>query len=429
MRDKRGFSAVARIGIWTVLGLALLLVAIQAGASIPKKIAYQGRLVDSGGNPMAGDHTVLFSLHNAESGGIMVWSETQTVTADSNGVFAAILGDNTPIQNSFADPKWLSITVDGQPLSPRREIVSVASAFNAQNADSLGGLAAGSYAPVSHTHYYLSAADGNPVNPLYVNADGRVGIGTTGPLTDLDISRNVDDLTGIGITNITAGGSSSEALLFRNEDGEVAGLRLYDDNSIYSDAMILYNNRPSGNIRFATGDTVRMRIDHQGRVGVGVDSPTEELQVAGTIRVDGTGTPLKLFANASAYIDFRSTSTSPIGLRLETANRAWYLINGLGGSDVMGLYGPAGPAGYERAFVIDGPTHKVGIGTGTNTPTSRLDISNGTGYNQFRMRTSYTPTSTTDPNGAVGDMAWDDDYIYVKTSAGWKRAALSVWGL
>jgi len=43
------------------------------------------------------------------------------------------------------------------------------------------------------------------------------------------------------------------------------------------------------------------------------------------------------------------------------------------------------------------------------------------------MRTSYTPSGTSDTNGNVGDVAWDDNYIYVKTSAGWARAALSTW--
>lgn len=33
----------------------------------------------------------------------------------------------------------------------------------------------------------------------------------------------------------------------------------------------------------------------------------------------------------------------------------------------------------------------------------------------------YTPTSTADPVGIVGDICADDNYIYTKTSAGWKR--------
>ena len=38
--------------------------------------------------------------------------------------------------------------------------------------------------------------------------------------------------------------------------------------------------------------------------------------------------------------------------------------------------------------------------------------------------TAYTPSSTADPAGDQGDVAYDDNYIYVKTSTGWKRAAL-----
>jgi len=67
------------------------------------------------------------------------------------------------------------------------------------------------------------------------------------------------------------------------------------------------------------------------------------------------------------------------------------------------------------------------VGVGTTTPTAKLDVVGSTGYNQLRLRTSYTPTGTADANGNVGDVAWDDNFIYVKTSVGWKRAALSTF--
>lgn len=68
------------------------------------------------------------------------------------------------------------------------------------------------------------------------------------------------------------------------------------------------------------------------------------------------------------------------------------------------------------------------IGAGTSTPTAKLDLSGATGYNQLRMRTSYTPTGSADANGNVGDLSWDTGFIYVKTAAGaWKRAALSTF--
>lgn len=39
----------------------------------------------------------------------------------------------------------------------------------------------------------------------------------------------------------------------------------------------------------------------------------------------------------------------------------------------------------------------------------------------------YTPSGTTDTQGEIGDITTDDNYIYVKTSVGWKRTALETW--
>jgi hypothetical protein len=91
------------------------------------------------------------------------------------------------------------------------------------------------------------------------------------------------------------------------------------------------------------------------------------------------------------------------------------------------------------------------VGIGTTTPGYLLDVygSNGIvaqfsgrvkgadainddefvtkGQVENRLSTFYTPTGTNDPNGDVGDTAWDSDYFYVKTNDGWKRAVLETW--
>lgn len=63
------------------------------------------------------------------------------------------------------------------------------------------------------------------------------------------------------------------------------------------------------------------------------------------------------------------------------------------------------------------------LGLLTNAPTAPVDI-NGT---TLRVRTSFTPTGTADTAGNVGDVTFDDNYIYRKTSTGWKRSALSTF--
>lgn len=68
----------------------------------------------------------------------------------------------------------------------------------------------------------------------------------------------------------------------------------------------------------------------------------------------------------------------------------------------------------------------IGLDSAT-AATSRLDVNGEEGYNQLRLRKNYTPSSSSDTNGNTGDVCWDDNYIYIKTSTGWKRVALSTF--
>lgn len=68
------------------------------------------------------------------------------------------------------------------------------------------------------------------------------------------------------------------------------------------------------------------------------------------------------------------------------------------------------------------------IGVGTKTPTARVDINNTIANERgLRIRNKFTPPSATAP-GNQGEIAWDDDYIYVCVAPNtWKRAALATW--
>jgi hypothetical protein len=95
--------------------------------------------------------------------------------------------------------------------------------------------------------------------------------------------------------------------------------------------------------------------------------------------------------------------------------------------------GMTGSFGHVRAIettegdvLFNTRAGKTGIGF-AGFPTSQLDVKGVNGYNQLRLRISYTPTSTSDSNGNIGDVSWDDSFIYLKTSAGWKRTALSTF--
>lgn len=57
---------------------------------------------------------------------------------------------------------------------------------------------------------------------------------------------------------------------------------------------------------------------------------------------------------------------------------------------------------------------------GDGTPNSKLRLSGKIILN------TYTPTAANDPIGEIGEVTWDDDNIYIKTSAGWATAALTL---
>lgn len=89
-----------------VAGLAAALCLLTAGlasaqiAGPPNRIDYQGQVLDSSGNPLANttptNYTMQFRLWDAQTGGTLVWSESQTVTV-SKGAFSVRLGEGIAI--------------------------------------------------------------------------------------------------------------------------------------------------------------------------------------------------------------------------------------------------------------------------------------------------------------------------------------------
>ncbi|UHG90117.1 hypothetical protein [Spirosoma oryzicola] len=67
------------------------------------------------------------------------------------------------------------------------------------------------------------------------------------------------------------------------------------------------------------------------------------------------------------------------------------------------------------------------LALGLSNATSMLHLKAANGYQQLRLETKYTPYGPGDPNGEVGQVAWDDTWFYLKTAAGWRRLQLQSW--
>lgn len=130
--------------IRTILFIALnFILANSALAMPPQTLDYQGYLTDSSGVPLTGSQSLVISLYNVASGGSALWTQASSPSL-TNGRFSLVLdgsGGNPFPAALFDQQIYLGLTVDADPeMTPRQELTSVPSAFEAINADTLDGL-------------------------------------------------------------------------------------------------------------------------------------------------------------------------------------------------------------------------------------------------------------------------------------------------
>jgi hypothetical protein len=109
-------------------------------------------------------------------------------------------------------------------------------------------------------------------------------------------------------------------------------------------------------------------------------------------------------------------------------------LSGSGAANQISVWSGAASLTGFSSLTFNGSTNvlklngQLGVNLGASSATSYVDINGATGFNQLRLRTQFTPTGGGDSNGNVGDFAWDDNKLYLKTTAGWKEVVLANFG-
>ncbi|MHC4599889.1 MAG: hypothetical protein ACYS47_12875 [Planctomycetota bacterium] len=168
--------------------------AVAQAQQVPREVNFQGRLSDSGGNPIASAVSVTFSVYAVPSGGVALWTETQSVTPDGNGVYSVRLGAVNPIYPAlgFDTAYWLGIQVGSDPeMVPRYAMGTAPYAFRAVHLE-VPGQASGDLlyydgarwsrvAPGSAGDVLTTQGAGNA--PTWTSVSGA-GHGTTSSISD-----------------------------------------------------------------------------------------------------------------------------------------------------------------------------------------------------------------------------------------------------
>jgi hypothetical protein len=216
--------------------------------------------------------------------------------------------------------------------------------------------------PDGATGYLAFGASG--AEKMRLDRFGNVGIGTVSPLSKLHIEETTNDADALMIRQV-AGGSGSV-------QGKVhIGMNHF--NSTYPSVRITaeeydvadYRGNLAFSTRAATSDAVpteKMRITHDGKVGIGTQSPDSKLEVSG-----------------SGVTALKITGSYPI-LYFDDADTGAYIANNANG---LFIGKTNSPSSSNDIVKFDLTNSRVGIGT--SSPDAKLEVNGGTNSDLFSL--------------------------------------------
>ena len=251
---------------------------------------------------------------------------------------------------------------------------------------------------------------------LFVDASGRVGVGTSSPLNALDVAGNI---------SLSSGGSNVIQVL------QSVNAAAYTGPGFYSQTSIGYGVASGGTHRWiggGDGNTELMRLTSTG-LGIGTTSPQSALSFAsgshiGVATTDAADNGVLTIGGAGAasntrggYIELYGNENASLG-NVEIAAGKGGASTATAGSIIF----RTGPGTADERARIDS-SGRLLVGTSSQSGGALLQV-NG---DRVRIATAKTPASATD-TGTAGEICWDASYVYVCTATNtWKRSALSTW--
>ena len=290
--------------------------------------------------------------------------------------------------------------------------------------------------------------DPSGVNDVYiVENGGNVGIGTTSPTERLHINGDVriDGNPGIleiyDVTNLKTqigqngfgflefnktSVSDEEAFIVNYAPSGNTIFRCGPNGSTVDDVMVLYGsgNTASNNELIFSGDSEplvysRGNLEVFGNIGI----KQLETTAGGTLGILPSG---KLTSNDTSDIRLKenisplSNSLSTI-LKLSGVTFNWKDRESGGNEIALGFIAQDVQKVDSRLISVTNNNNYLGVRDRYITP---LIVESIKEIHNNPSVPNYTPTSSNDTYGNIGNVTSDDDYLYIKTNNGWKRTSL-----
>ena len=323
---------------------------ITAGA-VPGAINYQGRL-ERDNAPLTDRVHLTFRVYDALTGGSLIWASSEITVDAAQGIFNATIPLPWTALTGAAQ-LYLEVQVEGDIMSPREAISSVAFAMVAKKLEDGADLRVSTLTLINGD-IIISTTDGTSHGIRFPNGTWEYSAGSLSA---------VDNLVASGDAIIRAGNAGPGSVLFYNQGVEHArvanngnlgvgtltpGAKLDVNGSVFVGGSGIYN-RSGGNvslvgwvsvssgiilgasseslslgntdnvISFTSGALERMRIHTNGYVGIGLANPSTSLQAAGVIysaaAVRGSSISIGSFDASSWGNEIRTQTAVPLLLQ------------------------------------------------------------------------------------------------------------------
>ena len=230
----------------------------------------------------------------------------------------------------------------------------------------------------------------NSVERMRIESGGNVGIGTNDPTGKLQVYNSTGDAT----IRLTTPNTNNTIIYMGDTDNETIG-------------RIVYNNTADG-MFFFTNSSEKMRIDSAGNVGIGTNSPTEQLHVytsGNTVDVFGlfenpnngttSGSSIKVLSDNTALSMISYSTANTIGNASKPSGNTLFSENDVGG---LSIISDDGDVRFYTGGFLDADEKMViksggFIGIGTTAPIIKLHMHDET--SSSAIYTLYTNSTTT----------------------------------